>query len=192
VTVTAILPAHRVRAGGNDPTAGGAVAGGGSGRGGSGDGGNGGEGSGGGALQEIGMDGDDAGGRAELWPALYEKAYARLRGGYPALGFGSAADGLRTVTGRPVARRRAGGTDVATLAALLGRGEVVTVTTRERTGPGGLVASHAYAVLAADAAHGRVLLRNPWDPPPGGDGQRWYSWSAVLPDTRVVVHGPTR
>ena len=145
---------------------------------------------GGGRPQEVGMDGDDAADLPELWPALYEKAYARLRGGYPAIGFGSAAEGLRMITGRPAARRRAGGTDAAALAALLGRGEVVTVTTRGHTGRRGMVPSHAYAVLAVDVPRGRVLLRNPWDPPAGSDGQRWYDWSAVVPDAAAVVHGP--
>ncbi|EIV95170.1 C2 family cysteine protease [Frankia sp. QA3] len=144
------------------------------------------------AVQEIAMDGDNAAGRPELWPALYEKAYARLHGGYPAIGFGSAAVALRTLTGRPVSRRAARARSVVDLAALLGRGEVVVLTTRARTGPGGLVAAHAYPVLAVDAARGRVLLRNPWDPPPGEDNVRWYAWSQVVADVHAVVHGPTR
>jgi hypothetical protein len=144
------------------------------------------------ADQEIAMDGDNAAGQPELWPALYEKAYARLHGGYPAIGFGSASVALATLTGRPVHRRAARATSVADLAVLLGRGEVVVLTTRSRTRPNGLVAAHAYPALAVDAARGRVLLRNPWDPAPGADNVRWYAWSQVVADVHAVVHGPTR
>ncbi|WP_261566103.1 C2 family cysteine protease [Frankia gtarii] len=144
------------------------------------------------AVQEIAMDGDNAAGQPELWPALYEKAYARLHGGYPAIAFGSAAAALRTLTGLPVSRRAARATSVVDLTALLGRGEVVVLTTRTRTRPGGLVAAHAYPVLAVDAARGRVLLRNPWDPAPDEDNVRWYAWSQVVTDVHAVVHGSTR
>ncbi|WP_261561512.1 C2 family cysteine protease [Frankia tisae] len=170
VTVTATLPARRVTA--SVPLDGG------SGR--------------GEAVQEIAMDGDNAAGQPELWPALYEKAYARLRGGYPAIAFGSAAAALRTLTGLPVSRRAARATSVVDLMTLLDRGEVVVLTTRTRTRPGGLVAAHAYPVLAVDAARGRVLLRNPWDPAPGEDNVRWYAWSQVVTDVHAVVHGSTR
>ncbi|MCM3925829.1 C2 family cysteine protease, partial [Frankia sp. AiPs1] len=143
-------------------------------------------------AQEIAMDGDNAAGQPELWPALYEKAYARLHGGYPAIGFGSASVALATLTGRPAHRRAARATSVVDLAVLLGRGEVVVLATRSRTRPGGLVAAHAYPALAVDAARGRVLLRNPWDPAPGTDNIRWYAWSQVVADVHAVVHGPTR
>ncbi len=165
VTVTAALPARRVAgtaAGGLD------------------------------SVRELAMDADNGAGQPELWPALYEKAYARLHGGYPEIGFGSAADGLRTITGRPVGHRDAAGTTVADLAGLLRRGAAVTVTTRSHTRPGGLAAAHAYALLAVDVTGGRVLLRNPWDPPPGQTNEQWYRWSWVVPDARTVVHGPTR
>ncbi|WP_256804701.1 C2 family cysteine protease [Frankia sp. ACN10a] len=170
VTVTAMLPARRLSA----PAS--------TGR----------EGERGEGVQEIAMDGDNAAGQPELWPALYEKAYARLHGGYPAIGFGSASLALGTLTGRPASRRAARATSVADLAALLDRGEVVVLATRSRTRSGGLVAAHAYPALAVDAARGRVLLRNPWDPAPGADNVRWYAWSQVVADVHTVVHGPTR
>ncbi len=113
------------------------------------------------AVQEIAMDGDNAAGQPELWPALYEKAYARLHGGYPAIAFGSAAAALRTLTGLPVSRRAARATSVVDLTALLDGGEVVVLTTRTRTRPGGLVAAHAYPVLAVDAARGRYCCAIP-------------------------------
>ncbi|MCL9797102.1 C2 family cysteine protease, partial [Frankia sp. AgKG'84/4] len=165
VTVTAALPARRVAgtaAAGPDP------------------------------VQELAMDADNRTGQPELWPALYEKAYARLHGGYPGIGFGSAAAGLRTITGRTVGHRDAADTTVADLAGLLRRAAAVTVTTRSRTRPGGLAAAHAYALLAVDVTAGRVLLRNPWDPPPGQTNEQWYPWSWVVPDARTVVHGATR
>ncbi|MCL9759026.1 C2 family cysteine protease [Frankia sp. AiPa1] len=138
------------------------------------------------------MDGDNADGAGELWPALYEKAYARLRGGYPALGYGSTTRALSTLTGRPATWRDAHRLGPDDLATLISRGEVVMVTTRDQTRPGGLVAAHAYAVLAVDVARGQVLLRNPWDPPAGSRNEQWYAWSAVLPDARTVVRGATR
>ncbi|MCK9893211.1 C2 family cysteine protease [Frankia sp. AgB32] len=165
VTVTATLPARRLPG-----TAGGGLD----------------------SVQELAMDADNGADQPELWPALYEKAYARLHGGYPRIGYGSAADGLRTLTGRPVGHRDAGGFAVADLAGLLRGGAAVTVTTRSRTRPGGLAAAHAYALLAVDVRGGRVLLRNPWDPPPGETNERWYPWSWVVPDARTVAYGATR
>ncbi len=91
-----------------------------------------------------------------------------------------------------MSRRAARATSVVDLTALLDRGEVVVLITRTRTRPGGLVAAHAYPVLAVDAARGRVLLRNPWDPAPGEDNVRWYAWSQVVTDVHAVVHGSTR
>jgi hypothetical protein len=143
-------------------------------------------------YEEVAMDGDDAAGRPELWPALYEKAYARLHGGYPAIEFGNAATALRTLTGRSAHVFAAHEATVPALGELLADGEVVIVTTRRRTRPGGLVAAHAYTLLAVDVARRRVLLRNPWDPAPGQNNERWYAWDGILPDTHAVVHGPTR
>ncbi|WP_263864097.1 C2 family cysteine protease, partial [Candidatus Frankia nodulisporulans] len=142
--------------------------------------------------QELAVDADNADGRGELWPALYEKAFARLRGGYPALGYGSTVAALSTLTGHRASWRDARRIGSDDLAAALGDGEVVLVTTRERTRPAGLVAAHAYAVLAVDSARGQVLLRNPWDPPTGETNERWYDWSAVRGDVRTVVRGATR
>ncbi|MCM3883594.1 C2 family cysteine protease [Frankia sp. R82] len=142
--------------------------------------------------QELAADADNAGGRGELWPALYEKAFARLRGGYPALGYGSTTDALATLTGHRATGRDARHLHPDDLAAALGRGEVVLITTRQRTRPAGLVAAHAYAVLAVDTGRGQVLLRNPWDPPATGSNEQWYDWAAVSPDVHTVVCGATR
>lgn len=142
--------------------------------------------------QELAVDADNADGRGELWPALYEKAFARLRGGYPALGYGSTVAALSTLTGHRASWRDARRIGSDDLAAALGEGEVVLVTTRERTRPAGLVAAHAYAVLAVDSARGQVLLRNPWDPSAGETNERWYDWTTVRGDVRTVVRGATR
>jgi hypothetical protein len=143
-------------------------------------------------VEEIAMDGDNAAGQPELWPALYEKAYAQLHGGYPDIEFGFAAVALRTLTGRPVHELAAATVEAADLARLLAAGEVVTVSTRGGLLPSGLASAHAYTVLRVDVSRRRVLMRNPWDPDPGTDNEAWYDWERISPDVRAVQHGSTR
>jgi hypothetical protein len=116
----------------------------------------------------------------ELWPAIFEKAYAKLRGGYGALnGGGDAGDALKALTGR-----RAHGHLIASISPAaawrfltdaVNAGEPAVTTTpaqRElvrRTGRAdmaGLIDDHAYAVLDAYEVNGQryVLLYTPLSP----------------------------
>ena len=121
---------------------------------------------------------------AELWPEVFEKAYAKLRGGYTVINAGGfASDALATLTGHAA--------HTHTLAALsddaawkiltdsLGAGlPVVTGTPfarelRKRTGRpdmAGLIDDHAYALLHAYERGGRrfVILYTPLSPADAG------------------------
>jgi len=91
-----------------------------------------------------------------------------------------------------------GSVGVAEVATRLAAGDVVTVSTLPAGPPGaagpasagGLVGQHAYAVLAADVAGGRLLLRNPWGSP-GVELTRWYRWDELRPHLRAVTLTPT-
>ncbi len=118
----------------------------------------------------------------ELWPALYEKAWAEAFGrtGYAALNSGGvASEAIERLTGKPAARWE--------LQAVLGEqgpdkifesirqglanGDLATASTFQPRSPEaagypevGLVAAHAYSLLGVGEAHGTryVELRNPW------------------------------
>ncbi|WP_232793946.1 C2 family cysteine protease [Pseudofrankia saprophytica] len=131
----------------------------------------------------------DLTGRPELWAAVYEKAYARLHGGYDAISGGDPGVAASDLTGRPHHAVPPGSLSVADIASRLATGDVITVSTRPGAadGPsGGLVERHAYAVLAADAAGGRLLLRNPWGSP-DEELVRWYRWDELRPCLRAVT-----
>jgi hypothetical protein len=125
--------------------------------------------------------------RPVLWPAVVEKAFAELRGGYGKIMHGGyAGTALTALTGRKVqafdvARARKRGTTRALWAALVEAGRrrspTVAATFRKRPEYKGLrlVPSHCYTVLGALTRHGArfVRLRNPWGsygPKNGGDG----------------------
>jgi len=135
----------------------------------------------------------DLEGRPELWAAVYEKAYARLHGGYDALGGGDPGVAASDLIGHQHHAVSPGAIGVADVASRLAAGDVITVSTRPTLvdgPPTGLVSRHAYAVLAADVEGGRLLLRNPWM---SSDGElvRWFRWDELRPHLRVVTLTPT-
>lgn len=114
--------------------------------------------------------GDASTGDGELWPALYEKAYAQLKGSYDAIGNGgSSADALSAITGHPSTSY---GTQVSleTLETHLERGDAVVAGTLGKEAAADLplfknstlYAWHAYYVTDVDAEAGTVTVRNPW------------------------------
>ncbi|OHV29433.1 hypothetical protein CC117_08385 [Parafrankia colletiae] len=143
--------------------------------------------------QEIGADTDNADGDPELWPALYEKAYARLVGSYAGIEGGDPAAAMRQLTGAEAVGVPPANVEVPDIAGRLAAGDVVTVVTRNRTGGGSaLVPAHAYAILGADEHTGRILLRNPWDQTASDDRLDWRSWEEIRAELAGVQCGATR
>ncbi len=110
----------------------------------------------------------------ELWPALYEKAYAQWQGSYQAIGAGGdLVAPLTALTGRPVqlwAHNQVAATTLwHTIAAALAAGRPVVAGTwgperAEKYQGENLFYWHAYAVLKTEVQHDQVWvwLRNPW------------------------------
>ena len=113
--------------------------------------------------------------RREIWPAIVEKAYAQMNGGYNAIGNGgNAADAMRALTGRGVTSRTNSRTSADRLyrdiqtATANGRPVVADTHGREKSGKyttNGLSAWHSYTVTGVstdDSGQRWVNLRNPW------------------------------
>jgi hypothetical protein len=115
----------------------------------------------------------------ELWPALFEKAYAQLKGGYEAIGRGGELeDALATLLGVPVERRNAEGLTEESLVAwvdekIAGEKPIVAATNKEGMTKMNILydARHALTVLGTELQNGelRIVLRNPYGVGPGGD-----------------------
>ena len=106
----------------------------------------------------------------ELWPLIFEKAYAAWKGGYDAIEAGMAANALEALTGGTpsffVVSTAMNHDEVFKKLQLVNEagGCVVALSKPEDTGIDGLVADHAYAVLGTEEHGGEkfVKLRNPW------------------------------
>lgn len=135
----------------------------------------------------------------ELWPAVMEKAYAKLWGNYGAVGSGGdPAAAMRALTGGAVTHY---GLDSSSLEPLIGvnlktnpnsaaqldsiydnvkaatDGQKMVVATTYGANPAqplnGIVGAHAYTVMGVQEENGQkyVVLRNPWGyQEPGNDG----------------------
>jgi len=102
----------------------------------------------------------------ELWPLIYEKAYAKLHGGYSKIGKGGwPSTTLEELTGHKSQVYRGNNFQNLTLKTLdhaLKEGKAIVVGTLPNTSELGLVGKHAYYVDRVDPEHGIVYLRNPW------------------------------
>jgi len=108
-------------------------------------------------------------GTREVWVAVVEAAFAKLKGSYAAIDGGDCARALECLTGRKARTT----TNAASLARELAAQKPVTMRFEgKKLRDHGLVADHAYAVAAVyQDARGaaQVQLRNPWGkdhPPP--------------------------
>jgi hypothetical protein len=116
----------------------------------------------------------------ELWPLIFEKAYAAWKGGFPAIEGGMAATTLEALTGAKG--------DFFTVnsssdpkavyqkltAALADKGCVIALSKTWDPSEQGIVADHAYTLLGVETQGGKqyVQLRNPWgEREPGHDGR---------------------
>ena len=108
----------------------------------------------------------------ELWPAIYEKAYAQYKGSYEAIGKGGQAGrAMQTITGKPSDRVANASLTADQLwdrvhgAVEAGRPIAADTHGREKKyEASGLVSNHAYSVLGTqtEGADRFVTLRNPW------------------------------
>lgn len=116
----------------------------------------------------------------ELWPMIFEKAYASWKGGFGDIEGGMSATALEALTGAkpgffPVTTESKPEAIAAQLeAALAQRGAVVALSKPWEPSVQGVVADHAYTVLGVEKRGGEtfVKLRNPWgEREPGHDGR---------------------
>ncbi len=116
----------------------------------------------------------------ELWPQLFEKAYAAWKGSYANIEGGMAATALEALTGAkgsffPVTAELKPDDVYATLASSLAdKGCVVALSKPWSPSRQGVIADHAYTVLAVKDEGGikQVQVRNPWgQTEPGNDGK---------------------
>lgn len=116
----------------------------------------------------------------ELWPMLFEKAYAAWNGGYENIQGGMATNALAALTGArpgwfPVDDKSSPTATFEQLQKLLKSGASVVASTQDlkREVPN-VIEGHSYTVLGAVEQNGQkfVQLRNPWgSTEPGHDGK---------------------
>ena len=124
-------------------------------------------------IANAGAEGHSASG--SLWLAIYEKAYAQLRGGYKAIPGGEGSVAYPTLTGRSATQWDPGHHSLADVAAALKSGAVMTAGTAddkvlwvfggsELFDHNQLVTLHEYRVTSVNtAAHPpTITLTNPW------------------------------
>ncbi len=116
----------------------------------------------------------------ELWPMIFEKAYASWKGGFGAIEGGMSATALEALTGAkpgffPVTSESKPDALFAQLKqAVAGKGCVVALSKPWDPAEQGVVADHAYSLLGVEEVNGQKLvqLRNPWgEREPGHDGR---------------------
>jgi len=106
--------------------------------------------------------------RAETWPLVMEQAFAKLRGGYNAIGKnGRVQDAMEILTGKEVHHVDTEEVGARTIADALRGGDLVVLSTKPVTGNAhGLVGGHAYVVTGRTVGpDGEALLElhNPWN-----------------------------
>ncbi len=103
--------------------------------------------------------------RHELWPMLFEKAYAQVKGSYTAIEGGAASTSMSFFAHGEVTDHETSDSTVAQLRTLLERaqreGRAVTLGVPTSNSALGIYGNHYYAFWGLDA-EGRVLLYNPW------------------------------
>jgi Calpain family cysteine protease len=137
----------------------------------------------------------------ELWPMLFEKAYATWKGGYDAIEGGMAATALEALSGArgaffPVTAESSAGSVFTKLKdACADGGCVVALSKPWSPSRQGVVADHAYTVLGVKEENGQKLvqLRNPWgEREPGNDGRDdgvfWLPMADFLGSFASVEH----
>ena len=116
----------------------------------------------------------------ELWPLIFEKAYAQWKGGFGAIEGGMGATALEALTGKPTgflpvtSDSKPGEVFARIKSALEAGGAVVACSKPWDPSEQGVVADHVYTLLGVEERNGQQLvkLRNPWGQrEPGFDGR---------------------
>jgi hypothetical protein len=107
-------------------------------------------------------------GLPELWPMLYERAYAKANGNYTAIGNGGeVADAMRMLTGQPSTTHTPSKMTIQKLDAFVRAKYAVAAGTPEKSDGAlfkddTLATWHTYWVESVDVKRKTVTLRNPW------------------------------
>lgn len=118
--------------------------------------------------------------KGELWPMVFEKAYAAWKGGYDAIEGGMSATALEGLTGKkptffPVDGALGADDIFKKLQSAFASGAAVVALSKPwEPIAQGIVGDHAYTVLGVEVRGGEklVTLRNPWgEREPGRDGR---------------------
>ncbi|MBL8919556.1 MAG: hypothetical protein JNJ54_11885 [Myxococcaceae bacterium] len=116
----------------------------------------------------------------ELWPLIFEKAYASWKGGFDAIEGGMSATALEALTGKkpdwfPVDDAFGSADIFKKLKAVCASGAAVVALSKPwDPSEQGIVSDHAYTLLGVEEKAGKqfVTLRNPWgEREPGRDGR---------------------
>ncbi|MBI4350360.1 MAG: hypothetical protein HY550_02870 [Elusimicrobia bacterium] len=105
----------------------------------------------------------ETGKRENMWGMVYEKAYAKFKGSYDAIGNGgwpSAA--MAEITGKPSSTHSTGSTSLQKLTDWEKKGYALTVASKSKPSDLSVVGDHAYYVLNVDTEKKTVTLGNPW------------------------------
>ncbi|KAL8738614.1 MAG: hypothetical protein Q9181_000610 [Wetmoreana brouardii] len=120
-----------------------------------------------------------------LWPALIEKAYLKVRGGYDFPGSNSGSD-LWVLTGwipeHVFLYRISKAYGYGDVLVTLGTGQITDIESRST----GLVSEHDYAVIDAEERNGKRMFRvkNPWS-----EGGGWIAAATSVAEHDVVDQG---
>lgn len=116
----------------------------------------------------------------ELWPLIFEKAYASWKGGFDAIEGGMSATALEALTGKkpdwfPVDDAFGGDEIFKKLKTVCASGAAVVALSKPwDPSEQGIVSDHAYTLIGVEEKGGKkfVSLRNPWgEREPGSDGR---------------------
>jgi hypothetical protein len=134
----------------------------------------------------------------ELWPALYERAFAEQHGGYEAIGHGGTRGAaLRALTGQPSTSHTPTKMSIETLDRYVRAKYAVTAGTYSSSShklfkDDTLVTQHAYWVESVDVKNQTVSVRNPWGYNRGAIEIKWADFKKVFYDVTtnpVVARG---
>lgn len=105
----------------------------------------------------------DTGKRENMWGMVYEKAYAKFKGSYDAIGNGGwPSTAMGEITGQPSSTHSTKAASLEKLTEWGKKGYALTAASKTKPSDLSVVGGHAYYVLDVDTAKKTVTLGNPW------------------------------